>query len=82
MIYHVLPGDSLVETFEKTKIKGEIIVCRECLIEGDLTAKNLEDFWNVRENYLTKNFPQKENFYAENVRGEFEKLLMFRPMTK
>ena len=79
MIYHVLPGDSLVETFEKTNLEGEIIVCRECLIEGDLKAKNLEDFWNVRENYLTKNFPQKENFYAENVRGEFEKLLAVSP---
>jgi hypothetical protein len=75
MIYHILPGDSLVETFEKTNIEGEIIVCRECLVEGDLTANNLEDFWNVRENYLTKNFPHEENFYAENVRGEFEKLL-------
>jgi hypothetical protein len=75
MNYHILPGDSLVETFEKTRIKGEIVVCRECLIEGDLSAKNLEEFWKVRENYLTKNFPQEENSYAENVRGEFEKLL-------
>jgi hypothetical protein len=79
MIYHVLPGDSLVETFEKTDIKGEIIVCRECLIEGDLSAENLEDFWKVRENYLTKEFPKEENFYAENVRGEFEKLLAVSP---
>ncbi|CAN5613169.1 hypothetical protein BH20ACI4_BH20ACI4_04840 [soil metagenome] len=79
MIYHVLPGDSLVEIFEKTNLEGEIIVCRECLIEGDLTAKNLEEFWKVRENYLTRNFPQKEEFYAENVRGEFEKLLAVSP---
>ncbi|MGI9056072.1 MAG: DUF1835 domain-containing protein [Pyrinomonadaceae bacterium] len=79
MKYHVLPGDSLVETFENTNIEGEIIVCRECLMEGDLTAKNLEEFWKIRENYLTKNFPQKEKFYAENVRGEFEKLLAVSP---
>ena len=79
MIYHVLPGDSLVETFEKTNIEGEIIVCRECLIEGDLEAENLEDFWQFRENYLSKTYPKSENFYGENVRSEFEKLLNVSP---
>lgn len=79
MIYHVLPGDSLDETFENTNLEGEMIVCRECLIEGDLSAENLEEFWKVRENYLTKEFPQEESFYAENVRGEFEKLLAVSP---
>ncbi len=41
MKIHVLPGDSLVETFNKSDIEGEIIGCRECLIEGDAQAKNL-----------------------------------------
>lgn len=79
MIYHILPGDAQVETFKKTNIEGEIIVCRECLIEGDLNAKNLEDFWQVRENYLSKTYLKSENFYAENVRSEFEKLLNVSP---
>lgn len=75
MKIHVLPGDSLVENFRKTNIEGEIIVCRECLIEGNLIAENLEDFWQVRENYLSKAFPKEENFYIDNVKTEFEKLL-------
>lgn len=79
MIYHVLPGDAQVEIFKQTNIEGEIIVCRECLIEGDLQAENLEDFWQVRENYLSKHYPNGENFYAENVRSEFEKLLNTAP---
>ena len=29
MIYHVLPGDSLVAEFKKANIAGEVIVCRE-----------------------------------------------------
>lgn len=74
MIYHVLPGDAQVETFKKTGIEGEIIVCRECLIDGDITAENLEDFWRIRENYLSKTYPNSEISYAENVRAEFEKL--------
>ena len=38
MIYQVLPGDSLVEGFHKTDIVGEVIVCRECLIVGDVSG--------------------------------------------
>ena len=62
MIYHVLPGDALVETFEKTNIEGEIIVCRECLIEGDWQAESLEDFWQLRENYLSKTLSERTKF--------------------
>lgn len=75
MKIHVLPGDSLVETFEKTGIEGEIIVCRECLVEGTFAAENLTDFWRMRENFLDAAHPDSGNFYAENVRSEFEKLL-------
>lgn len=72
---HVLPGDSLVEIFKATVIEGEIIVCRECLIDGDVQSNSLEDFWRVRENYLSKTFPKEANFYAKNVKREFEKLV-------
>ncbi len=72
---HILPGDSLVETFKETNIEGEIIVCRECLIDGNLSAENLEDFWRIRENYLSKTYIEVENQYKINVKSEFEKLL-------
>lgn len=75
MKIHMLPGDSLVEQFKKTNIDGELIVCRECLIDGDLQAKNLEEFWNVRDNYLSNSFPKPDNFYKEKVKSEFNKLL-------
>ena len=75
MKYHVLPGDSLTENFEKTNLEGEIIVCRECLVVGDLKAEDLNDFWNVRADFLEKNYGGNGNFYAENVQTEFEKLL-------
>lgn len=74
MKVHVLPGDSLVETFRKTAIEGETIVCRECLMEGDLAAENLNDFWRVREKYLSENYPSADNFYRKNVESELKKL--------
>lgn len=79
MKIHVLPGDSLVETFEKANIEGETVVCRECLIDGGFEADGLDDFWRERENYLSAAYPQTDNFYRENVRGELEKLLKVSP---
>ncbi len=75
MKIHVLAGDSLVEPFKKTNIEGEIIVCRECLIDGDLMAENLEEFWNLRDDYLSNSSIKPDNFYKEKVKGEFEKLI-------
>ena len=74
MKYHVLPGDSLVKSFEETNVEGKLIVCRECLIDGDVKATSLEEFWQVREKYLTS-YEKPKNFYVENVKSEFEKLL-------
>jgi len=72
MKYHVLPGDALFGRFSETEIDGEIIVCRECLIDGDTQADNLEDFWNVRANFIETAYGA--NDYREKVIGEFEKL--------
>lgn len=79
MKIHVLPGDSLVETFGKTDIEGEIVICRECLVDGDCLAESLDAFWRERENYLSAAYPKSDNFYRENVKTEFEKLLKVSP---
>lgn len=39
MIYHVLPGDSLVETFEKTDLEGESIVWEVCEAAAELETR-------------------------------------------
>lgn len=75
MQMHFLPGDSLVEGFQQTDIKGEITVCRECLIDGDLSAESLENFWRVRENYLSLAYPDATKSYKKDIKAEFEKLL-------
>ncbi len=72
MKYHVLAGDALAADFRETAIGGEIIVCRECLIEGDLRAGSLKDFWKVRANHIETAHGEKD--YYDKVVSEFEKL--------
>lgn len=74
MKYQVLPGDALAEDFKETTVDGEVIVCRECLVEGDLQGANLEDFWNSRAKFIEKAYVEPAENYREKVIGEFEKL--------
>ncbi|MGC2238093.1 MAG: DUF1835 domain-containing protein [Pyrinomonadaceae bacterium] len=74
MKIHVLPGDAVAESFNESDIEGEIIICRECLIEGDLQAGSLDDFWRVRAEFINEVYSGDESSYLQNVAGEFEKM--------
>ena len=74
MIYHVLPGDSLAAEFKKTNINGEIIVCRECLIVGDVDAETLPEFWDQRARFILSEHGEDEIVYHETVADELAKL--------
>lgn len=74
MTIHVLPGDAQVGEFAKTGIKGEIVVCREALVDGDVRAASLDDLWTVRERFLSETYPESNVRYRETVVAEFEKL--------
>jgi len=75
MIYHVLPGDAQVEEFKKTDIEGEVIVCRECLIVGDINAETLPEFWEQRAHFILSEYGEDEIEYHEKVADELAKLL-------
>ncbi len=74
MILHVLPGDAIVENFKAAGIDGEIAVCRETLVEGDVSGNTLPEFWENRARFLSPEFPDTENDYHETVVREFAKL--------
>jgi len=74
MILHVLPGDSLVETFEASGIEGDVAVCRECLVEGSIKGDTLPEFWNNRARFLAAQYGGTEDVYHETVVREFAKL--------
>lgn len=75
MKIHVLPGDALAESFKESGIKGDVVVCRECLIEGDLKAESLDGFWRVRAEFIDGAYGDADNSYFQNVAGEFKKLV-------
>ena len=74
MIYHVLPGDALVETFKKSGVNGEIIVCREAFVSGDLYGETLDEFWDTRANLISVEHGGDPIEYRDHVAGELEKL--------
>ncbi len=79
MRIHVLTGDSLAENFPSSELGGEIIVSRECLIEGPLIGRNLPKFWQTRAAFISSNHGDDKNLYAKNVAGEYQKLLLLKP---
>ena len=74
MIYHVLPGDSLVEEFKKANLDGEVIVCREALISGPIDAPSLDDFWQQRARFILTEYGEDEIEYHDKVAAELNKL--------
>jgi hypothetical protein len=82
MVIHVLPGDAQVEEFSKTAIAGDVVVCREALVDGPVAARNLEEFWKIREGFLGESYPEIQTNYRTSVVAEFEKLLDLPPGTE
>jgi len=74
MQFHILNGDALKEQFP-TKLSGECIVARECLVDGEVGADSLKELYDIRAEFLMKNYalPSKEDYYKKGV-AEFEKI--------
>ncbi|AMM51168.1 hypothetical protein TH61_08235 [Rufibacter sp. DG15C] len=75
MQFHVLNGDSLAATFKETNLSGEVIVCREGLVNGPVASQNLAQFWEERAAYLAVTFGAKREEYFLKVAKELEKLI-------
>ncbi|MEP7147431.1 MAG: DUF1835 domain-containing protein [Acidobacteriota bacterium] len=74
MILNVLPGDATLGAFMDSGIEGEIAVCRECLVVGDLSGSTLPEFWENRARFLAGEYPDASGDYHETVVREFAKL--------
>ena len=75
MTYHILNGDALIDRFLATGLDGEMVVARECLIEGDLEGDTLPQFWQTRAKYLGGVYNEQQQRYFDDVASQFEKLL-------
>lgn len=56
MIYHILNGDALLSQFPN-EIPGERIVFRECLVDGPVRPKPGQELWQLRAEFIHKNYP-------------------------
>lgn len=72
--YHILNGDALKEQFPP-ELEGNIIVCRECLVDGDVKETELEKLFSSRAKFLSENYGGEEQDYFEKSVPEFQKIL-------
>lgn len=70
---HILNGDALKNRFPK-EILGEVIVCREALVDGNVSGHNLESFFENRARFLSENYGGTIADYHEKVVPEFRKM--------
>ena len=72
--YHILNGDSLKQQFPEN-VQGEIIVARECLVDGNVQGSNLEELFHSRAQFISNNYRgySEQDYYNKTV-PEFEKI--------
>ena len=71
MEYHILNGDSLKSQFP-IEISGEVIVMRECFIEGPTKAISFEKLLQKRSDFITSEYGQDD--YLEFAAPEIQKV--------
>lgn len=71
---HILNGDALKELFPNS-LNGELIVARECLVDGDVSANSLEELFEIRTSYLSETYSSENGFYRNEVVPEFKKII-------
>jgi hypothetical protein len=74
MIYHILPGDAQVEAFKESGIEGALLVCREALVEGDLSGETLDELFINRAAFHNDSSNEDPANYNANVASQFRKL--------
>jgi hypothetical protein len=74
MTYHILNGDSLKAQFP-ADISGEIIVAREALLDGEVKANSLEQFFKVRADFMHTHYEVPRAEYLEKSVKEINKIL-------
>ncbi len=70
--FHILNGDALKEQFPTDKIPGEIIITRECLIEGPVEAADLDEFVTTRAKYFEETYQSSE--YLDHTFSELKRI--------
>ncbi len=72
--YHILNGDSLKQQFPES-IKGEIIVAREYLVDGNVNGNSLDELFKNRAQFISQNYEgfNEQDYFKKSV-PEFNKI--------
>ncbi len=76
---HILNGDALKTQLPLDKIDGHLIICRECLIDGNITGDSLMEFWDNRAQFIEQTYGTKAGKYNDLVLPQFQKILELTP---
>ena len=72
--FHILNGDSLRGHFPE-QIEGNVLIMRECLVDGDVQGADLEDLFSVRETFISENYDgYRLGDYYQKCTSEFKKM--------
>ncbi|WP_221390842.1 DUF1835 domain-containing protein [Dyadobacter sp. NIV53] len=77
--FHILNGDALLEFFPESILSGEIIVARECLVDGSVTGTTLEEFWETRADFISAEYEEEKESYFFDVVSEFNRISLIPP---
>jgi len=71
--YHILNGDSLKQPFPE-RIQGEVIVFRECLVDGNVKGNDLDELFASRAKFISQSYGGTEQDYYDKAVPEFKKI--------
>ena len=73
-LYHILNGESLKAQFPKS-LTGEVLVARECLVDGEVDGDSLEELFATRAKFISSVYENyTEADYIKKTVSEFEKI--------
>lgn len=73
-MHHILNGDSLLQQISETSISGQMIVCREIMVEGPVSELKFSDFLEARIQFLERDFDSPPGKYEQEVLPELYKI--------
>jgi len=73
-VYHILNGDALKAHFPN-KLKGELIIFRECLVDGEVGGETDKAFYQTRARFISEEYEGcTASSYFEKTVPELEKI--------
>lgn len=71
--YHILNGDCLKDQFP-SELEGELIILRECLVDGPVHGSSKDTFYKIRAEYLEGAYGPMDESYQDKVVTEIDKI--------